>query len=136
MLAPIHTGVVGYGLAGRVFHAPFVASVPGLELTAIVQRKGDTAKQAWPDAAQVREFDDLLATDVELVVIGTPSPTHYALTKAALLAGKHVVCDKPITTTLAQAEELEHIARERSPPCNVAHLLRELALWPNGHSAR
>jgi scyllo-inositol 2-dehydrogenase (NADP+) len=112
-LRRIRTGVVGYGLAGRVFHAPFVSAVPSLELAAIVQRTGDTAKQAFPDAAQVRSYDDLLASDVELVVIGTPNPTHYPFTKQALLAGKHVVCDKPMTTTLAQAEELEQIAREK-----------------------
>lgn len=107
----IRTGVVGYGLAGRVFHAPFVQSVPSLELVAIVQRTGDTAKEAYPDVQQMRSVDDLLASDVELVVIGTPSPTHYPLTKQALLAGKHVVCDKPVTTTLAQAEDLEATAK-------------------------
>ncbi len=109
----IRTGVVGYGLAGRVFHAPFVHAVPSLELTAIVQRTGDTAKQAYPGAAQMRSLDDLLASDVELVVIGTPSPTHFNLSKQALLAGKHVVCDKPVTTSSAQAEELEALAKEK-----------------------
>ena len=107
----IRTGVVGYGLAGRVFHAPFVQSIPSLELAVIVQRTGDTAKEAYPHAQQMRTLDELLASDVELVVIGTPSPTHYALSKQALLAGKHVVCDKPVTTTLAQAEDLEATAK-------------------------
>ncbi|MGI4755663.1 MAG: Gfo/Idh/MocA family oxidoreductase [Janthinobacterium lividum] len=107
----IRTGVVGYGLAGRVFHAPFVQSVPALELTTIVQRTGDSAKEAYPGVVLMRTLDELLASDVELVVIGTPSPTHYALTKQALLAGKHVVCDKPVTTTLAQAEDLEATAK-------------------------
>ena len=109
----IRTGVVGYGLAGRVFHAPFVHAVPELELTAIVQRTGDTAKQAYPEAAQMRSLDELLASDVELAVIGTPSHTHFALSKQALEAGKHVVCDKPVTTTSAQAEELEALAKSK-----------------------
>ncbi len=112
-MPPIRTGIVGYGLAGRVFHAPFVNAVPALELSAIVQRTGDTAKQAWPGAEQMRSFEELLASDVELVVIGTPNPTHYPMSKQALLAGKHVVCDKPMTTTLTQAEELERIAKEK-----------------------
>jgi len=112
-LPPVRTGVVGFGLAGRVFHAPYVSAVPGLELTAIVQRTGDTGKQAWPNAAQLRSFEELLASDVELVVIGTPNPDHYPQSKAALLAGKHVVCDKPMTVTLAQAEELEQLAKEK-----------------------
>ncbi len=111
-LRRIRTGVVGYGLAGRVFHAPFVQSIPSLELTAIVQRTGDSAKEAYPDVAQMRTLEELLASDVELVVIGTPTPTHYALTKQALLAGKHVVCDKPMTTTLAQAQDLEATAEK------------------------
>ena len=106
----IRTGVVGFGLAGRVFHAPFVQSVPSLELAAIVQRTGDSAKTAYPDAAQVRSYEDLLASDVELVVLATPTPMHYAMTKQALLAGKHVVCDKPMTITVAQAEEMEALA--------------------------
>ena len=109
----IRTGVVGYGLAGRVFHAPFVDAVPSLELVAIVQRTGDTAKQAYPEVKQVRSYDDLLRSDVELVVLGTPTPTHFAMTKQALMAGKHVVCDKPMTTTLAQAQELEALAEEK-----------------------
>ena len=109
----IRTGVVGYGLAGRVFHAPFISAVPALELAAIVQRTGDTALKDYPAAAQVRSLEDLLASDVELVVIASPTPAHFDMTKQALLAGKHVVCDKPMTTTLAQAEELEHIAREK-----------------------
>ena len=109
----IRTGVVGFGLAGRVFHAPFVKAVPSLELTAIVQRSGDSAKEAYPDAAQVRSYEDLLASDVELVVLGTPTPTHYALTKQALLAGKHVVCDKPTTVSVSQAEEVESLAAKQ-----------------------
>lgn len=113
-LRRIRTGVVGFGLAGRVFHAPFVAAVPSLQLAAIVQRTGDTAKQAYPEAVQVRSYEDLLASDVELVVIGTPTPSHYDFTKQALQAGKHVVCDKPMTTTLAQAEELEKLARQKN----------------------
>jgi predicted dehydrogenase len=112
-LRRIRTGVVGYGLAGRVFHAPFVSAVPKLELTAIVQRTGDTALQAYPNVTLMRSLDELLASNVELVVIGSPTPTHFAMTKQALLAGKHVVCDKPMTTTLAQAEELEQIAHQK-----------------------
>jgi scyllo-inositol 2-dehydrogenase (NADP+) len=112
-LERIRTGVVGYGLAGRVFHAPFVHAIPSLELTAIVQRTGDTALQAYPEAKQIRSLDELLASDVDLVVIGTPTPLHFQHTKQALLAGKHVVCDKPMTTTLAQAEELEELSNKQ-----------------------
>lgn len=106
----IRTGVVGFGLGGRVFHAPFVSAVPSLELTAIVQRTGDSARETYPDVELLRSFEELLASDVELVCISTPSNTHYALSKQALLAGKHVVCDKPVTVTSAEAEDLEQTA--------------------------
>lgn len=109
----IRTGVVGFGLAGRVFHAPFVDAVPELELAYIVQRSGDEAKRTYPQAEQLRTFEELLGSDAELVVLGTPTISHYPMTKQALLAGKNVVCDKPMTTTTAQAEELEQIAREK-----------------------
>ena len=107
----IRTGVVGYGLGGRVFHAPFVSAVPALELTAIVQRTGDSASAAYPDVALLRSFDDLLTSDVDLVCISTPSNTHYSLSKQALQAGKHVVCDKPVTVTSAEAQDLEDTAK-------------------------
>lgn len=109
----IRTGVVGFGLAGRVFHAPFVDAIPELELAYIVQRSGDEAQRAFPQAEQLRSFEDLLQSDVELVVLGTPTISHYPMTKQALLAGKNVVCDKPMTTTTAQAEELEKIAHQK-----------------------
>lgn len=108
---PICTGVVGFGLAGRVFHASFIHAVPALSLDYIVQRTGSEAHDAYPSAHQLRSFDDLLATDVELVAIATPNATHFPLTRQALLAGKYVVCDKPLTATLAEAEELEDLAR-------------------------
>lgn len=109
----IRTGVAGYGLGGRVFHAPFVSAVAPLELTAIVQRSGDSAREAYPRVTLMRSFHDVLASDVELVCISTPSNTHYALSKQALEAGKHVVCDKPVTVTSAEAEDLEQTANAK-----------------------
>lgn len=109
----IRTGVVGYGLGGRVFHAPFVSAVSQLELTAIVQRTGDSARAAYPEVPLLRSFEELLQSDVELVCITTPSNTHYELSKQALLAGKHVVCDKPVTVTSAQAADLEATAQAK-----------------------
>ena len=53
---PIGVGLIGYGMAGRVFHAPLIAAVPGLELTAIVQRSGDSARERYPAASIVREL--------------------------------------------------------------------------------
>jgi len=105
---PIKTAVVGFGLAGRVFHAPFVNAVPGLELTYIVQRTGSEAAQAYPAARVLRSFEQALASDARLIVVGTPNETHFDLAKQALEAGKHVVVDKPVAAT---SEEVLTLAR-------------------------
>jgi len=87
--------------------------VPELELTAIVQRSGDSAAKAYPDVTVYHSVEDLLATDVELVVVGTPNATHFPFAKQALQAGKHVVVDKPFAPSSSEAKELESIALER-----------------------
>lgn len=114
MNGEIGVAVVGFGLAGRVFHAPFVSAVPGLRLEAIVQRKGDEAARAWPKARILRSFDEALKDSaVQLIVVATPNTTHYALAKQALEAGKHVVIDKPFTATSAEAKELSDLAQSK-----------------------
>ncbi len=109
----IRTGVIGFGLAGRVFHAPFVNAARGLDLAAIVQRSGDEAARAFPKAQIFRSTEDLFRSDVELIVVGTPNSTHVPLARAALEAGKHVVIDKPFTPTSGEAEELEALAQQQ-----------------------
>ncbi|MDE3104829.1 MAG: Gfo/Idh/MocA family oxidoreductase [Acidobacteriota bacterium] len=114
MAAEIGVAVVGFGLGGRVFHAPFVAAVPGLRLEAIVQRKGDEAAQAYPNTRILRSYEEALADPaVQLIVITTPNEAHFRMAKAALEAGKHVVIDKPITATSQQARELIDLATAR-----------------------
>ncbi len=113
-MAEIGVGVIGYGLAGRVFHCPFVSVVPGLKLKAIVQRKGDEARLAYPEAEVLRTVEELLAReDIALVVVGTPNETHYPLAKQALEAGKHVLVDKPFAATSGEARELMELAQKK-----------------------
>ena len=108
----IGVGVVGFGLGGRVFHAPFVDAVPGLRLAAILQRKGDDAAKAFPAAQIVRSLDEMLANKaIELVVVTTPNATHFALAKQALEAGKHVVVDKPFAATSEEALAISQLAK-------------------------
>lgn len=112
-MMPVRTGVIGFGLAGRVFHTPFVQAVPPLQLFGIVQRTGDDAARAYPAATIFRSVEDLLHSDVDLVVIATPNATHLPFAKAALEAGKHVVIDKPFAPTLQAALELEALAQQK-----------------------
>jgi scyllo-inositol 2-dehydrogenase (NADP+) len=111
MAEEIGVGIIGFGLAGQVFHAPFVSAVPGLRLRTFVERSTDKAHPAYPETATVRTVEELLGDPgIQLVVVATPNPTHYALAKQALAAGKHVVIDKPFSGTSAEAEELIALA--------------------------
>jgi predicted dehydrogenase len=108
----IDIGLVGFGFAGRVFHAPIISAVPGLRLRAILQRGGDDAVTLYPDARVVKSMDQLLAiSEIKAVVIATPNVSHYPLARQCLLAGRDVVVDKPFTTTYAEAVELVDLAK-------------------------
>jgi len=110
----IGVGIVGYGLAGRSFHAPFIDAVDGLRVAAIATRRPDrqaTARRDYPEATVVDGFEALLERpDVEVVVVASPNRTHVPLGIAALEADRHVVTDKPIATDVADAERLVEAA--------------------------
>ena len=92
--------------------APFVSAVPGLELTAIVQRKGDEAAQAYPNARILRSTDEAFSDPaIDLIVVATPNETHLELATQALRAGKHVVVDKPLAGSATDARALADLAR-------------------------
>jgi len=107
----IDVGLIGYGLAGRAFHAPVIRAVPGLRLAAVLQRRGDEAKDKYPDVRIVRSLEEFLAIEeIRLVVIATPNDTHFSLAKQCLEAGRDVVVDKPFTTTVAEGCALVTLA--------------------------
>jgi predicted dehydrogenase len=96
--------------------------VPGLQLTAILQRSGDSAAQAFPDTRIVRSLDELLAIEsIRLMVISTPNQTHFPLARRCLEAGRDVVVDKPFTTTVAEAAELFQLAKNLKRLLTVYH---------------
>src|SRR5271165_1125662 len=114
MTEPIRAAVVGFGNGGRTFHTAFISAVPGLELAAIVQRKGDEAAQAYPNARIYRSVEEMLADQsIHLVSVTTSNQTHFEIGRQCLLAGKHTVIDKPFALTSAEAADLIDIARGR-----------------------
>ena len=118
----IDVGLIGYGFAGRTFHAPVISAVEGLRLAGILQRHGEEAAQAYPAATIVRTLDDLLAiSSIRLVVIATPNTTHFDLAEQCLLAGQDVVIDKPFAPTHAEAASLVAIAEEKHRLLSVYH---------------
>jgi len=111
----INVGLVGYGLAGRVFHAPVIQSVPNLRLKKVVERHANDSSKRYPEVEVVRDVSDLLKdNEVDLVVITTPNTSHFEYARDSLLAGKHVVVEKPFTTTSAEAQQLIGLARRQN----------------------
>lgn len=116
--APLRIAVIGYGLGGAAFHAPVIAATPGTCVAAIVTGDAERAADArarYPDADIVPTADRLWeSTDrLDVAVVTTPNRTHVALARAALDAGLHVVVDKPIAPTAAEARALIEQARAR-----------------------
>jgi scyllo-inositol 2-dehydrogenase (NADP+) len=108
----IGVGLVGFGLAGRAFHAPVIRAVPGLHLAAILQRSGRDAAEKYPDVRIARSMDELLSIpEIGLVVIATPNETHFPFARQCLEAGRDVIVDKPFTTTLEEAVSLVQLAK-------------------------
>ena len=109
----IRVGLVGFGMAGRVFHAPLLSSVEGLELAAVVERNSNTTAARYPGIQVYRSLEAMLAdASLGLFVLATPNGTHVALAKELLKAGKNVVVDKPMAMTSAEAAELIGLAKK------------------------
>ena len=109
----IKTALLSYGMSGKVFHAPFLAIHPGFELLGSWERSKKLIQVDYPNVKSYPSIEELLADDVDLVIVNTPVATHYEYAKKVLLSGKHAVVEKAFTTTVAQAEELASIAKEK-----------------------
>ena len=119
---PLKVGLIGYGYAGKTFHAPLVAAVPALSLAAVASSDAAKVHADWPDVPVHADPYALIARDdLDLVVIATPNDSHHPLAMAALRAGRHVVVDKPFTVTLAQARELHALAGQLGRVLSVFH---------------
>lgn len=115
----IGVGIIGNGMATRVFHVPYLQACDDLELRAIVARSG---AEAPTDVAIVPDVAALLADPaIGLVVVATPSATHATLARQVIEAGRHVVVEKPFTLDLAEAQALAALARERGLVLSVFH---------------
>jgi predicted dehydrogenase len=121
--------IIGYGHAGSVFHAPLVASTPGLRVAAIVTSSTDRAHQArtaYPEAEVVASAETIWqnARQYDLAVVATPNRTHVELGLAAVEAGLPVVVDKPLAATVADARRLIDAARRANQLVSVFHNAR------------
>lgn len=114
-MSPIKTAILSFGMSGRVFHTPFIHLHKGFELTGIWERSKSDSLQFYPYVKIYRSLDEVLADEsIELVVVNTPTATHYEFAKKVLEAGKHAVVEKAFTTTVAEAEELKALAEKKN----------------------
>ncbi|MFF2924682.1 Gfo/Idh/MocA family oxidoreductase [Streptomyces celluloflavus] len=115
---PFRVGLIGYGLAGSVFHAPLIAATDGLVLDTVSTASPERQAQARAEHPGVRTVDTAeavlaRAAELDLIVLATPNKTHVPLATAALTAGLPVVVDKPLAATAAEAERLAALADDR-----------------------
>lgn len=111
----INTAIIGFGLSGKVFHAPFIHVHQGFRLTKIVERHSENASAIYPDIKIVRDFRELLNDpDLDLVVISTPNIFHFEMAKACLEAGKNIVVEKPFMPTSAEADQIITLAKTKN----------------------
>lgn len=109
----IKTALLSYGMSGKVFHAPFLNFHTGFELLGSWERSKKLIHQDFPALKSYTSIEEVLQDDVDLVIVNTPVETHYEYAKEVLLAGKHAIVEKAFTTTVAQAQELAAIAKEK-----------------------
>jgi len=121
-LTVIRVALVGYGYAGRTFHAPLIRATRGLELVAISSSRREQIATDLPGVVVTSSAQDTYTSaSVDLVVIATPNDTHAPIACAALRAGKHVVVDKPFAITLDEARDIVKLAQTTGRVLAVFH---------------
>ena len=130
----INSAIIGFGNSGQTFLAPFIDANPGFNLKKISTSdpvKAAKAKAIYPNTEVVSNAEQIINDNsIELVLIGSPNTSHLSLTKAALLAGKHVIVEKPFTITAADADELIALAKQQNKILSVHHNRR----FDSGHN--
>ncbi len=112
---PLQTALIGFGLSGRYLQAPFLVANPKFRLKTVVTSGSNTPKEIYDWVQVSHDFEAVLADpEIDLVSITTPNETHFDYARRALLAGKHVLVEKPMTTTVAEAEELIALAKAQN----------------------
>ncbi len=129
MVNPVITSISSFGMSGQVFHGPCLKVDPRFRVKTIVERSKELSRNLFPDALIVRTYGQMLADrEIELVIVNTPDPFHFSMAKQALLAGKHVVVEKPFTLRKVEADELIVIAKRQGKLLTVFQNRR----WDSG----
>lgn len=121
----VKVGLIGYGFGGRIFHAPFISNVKGLDLYKVFERNSENIqdlKRKYPDTKVVSDVTDIFEDpEIQLVVVATPNLYHFEYAKRAIEHGKHVLVEKPFTITSKEADELIALSKQTGKILTVNH---------------
>lgn len=116
----INTALCSFGMSGWVFHAPFIAAHPGFDFYGVWERTKNLAQEKYPSAKTFRTLEEMLADEnIELVIVNTPSITHFDFARQVIQAGKHLVVEKPFTPTVEEAAALIGLAEKKNVKLSV-----------------
>lgn len=119
-MQPVNTALLSFGMSGQIFHAPFLQVHVGFKFYAVWERTKNLAQQKYPGVKTYKTLEELLKDEaIELVVVNTPSGTHYQYAKECLQAGKNVIVEKPFTATVEEGEELIRLAHQKNKLLSV-----------------
>jgi scyllo-inositol 2-dehydrogenase (NADP+) len=111
----LKVGLIGYGFSGAIFHAPLLEVLDCFEITKVLSSNPKKVQEDLGDIEVVSDIQNILQdSSIQLVIITTPNTLHFKMAKQSLLAGKHVVLEKPMVNTVAEAEQLISLAKERN----------------------
>ena len=117
----IRTGLIGFGLSGSVFHAPIIEGVDGINLVAVSGSNHTAIKDVCPGVQILLPQELILSEDIDLIIVASPNDSHYALTRMALEAGKHVVLEKPMVSDVHDGYRLLELAERSNGKLTVFH---------------
>ena len=121
-MQPVNTALCSFGMSGWVFHAPFLSVDPHFKFYGVWERTKNLAQEKYPGVKTFRTLEEMLADkNVELVIVNTPSVTHFEIAMEVIQAGKHLIVEKPFTATVTQAEELIALAKKNNVKLSVYH---------------
>lgn len=111
----LKVGLIGYGFSGAVFHAPLLKALKGFEITKVLSSNPTKVHEDLGSVEVVSDIQNILEDSaIQLVVVTTPNTLHFEMAKKSLLAGKHVVLEKPMVNTVEEARQLVDLAKEKN----------------------
>jgi len=117
---PIQTALCSFGMSGKVFHAPFIHANPGFALYGVWERSTKTVQETYAGVQSFDTYEEMLNDEmIELIVVNTPNATHFEYAKKALLAGKHVIVEKPFVVNSKEGFELIELAAKQQKKLSV-----------------